>query len=136
MVYVIIGVGVSLASIRVMNAIGLTHSGIKAIADYIGAVPLETNAKYLSGYLISCEHVEKLPVINIVINYHVYRLHGDDYVYPERVVDAKQNLCKTALIGYDSGVFYWSFYKICFYNICIITYSTQACTSNNKTSDG
>ena len=92
-----------------MNAIGGTHSGIKAIADYIGAVLLETNAKYLSGYLINCKHVEKLPVINIVINDQVYRLHGEDYVYPEKVVDAKQNLCKTALMGYDFGVFLLEF---------------------------
>ena len=54
--------------------------------------------------MIGCENVGKLPIVNVVINDHVFPLHGEDYVYVETIVDDKRNLCKTAFKGHDTGV--------------------------------
>ena len=94
-------------SIGVWVAIGGTHSGIEAIANYIGAVPQTTGEDSLTKFMIGCENVEKLPIINIVINGQVFPLHGEDYVLVGEVVDAKQNLCEAALFGADYGVFFY-----------------------------
>ena len=82
---------------------------VKAIADYIGAIPSETLS---SEYMIGCENVEKLPVINIVIDGNVYPLHGEDYVLSRRVADKKRNLCETAFVGRDQGVFLFYYLTI------------------------
>ena len=55
----------------------------------------------MTRFLIDCDNVENLPVINIVINGQVFPLHGEDYVYREDVLDKQRNLCRTALLQDD-----------------------------------
>ena len=57
----------------------------------------------MSEYMIGCDNVEKLPVINIVINNQVFPLRGEDYVFREDVVDAKRNMCSVGIAGNDNG---------------------------------